>query len=247
MSRVSRGFRITGRIIKFLFFLIVFSVIAIILWRIFSSGDPKSVDTITPNDKLCEAYEEHGDELYMFRQEQRSITSAKDNYGYFSVTNCVFIPEANQIQIVVRYNNSTIRSLAEDKALPEVPLRDEELFDVSLSIATDKTPDNKDDNLGNDENGVRFTRVHPSSVSSDTKNLYNYRRFVFDLDSADISLSELLEDGLMLAVYADIYYVGDVDYEKPAYGTLCLYDHLSENIEVEMRSRDRDALEEFKN
>ena len=247
MSRVSRGFRITGRIIKFLFFLIVFSVIAIILWRIFSSGDPKSVDTITPNDKLCEAYEEHGDGLYMFRQEQRSITSAKDNYGYFSVTNCVFIPEANQIQIVVRYNNSTIRSLAEDKALPEVPLRDEELFDVSLSIATDKTPDNKDDNLGNDENGVRFTRVHPSSVSSDTKNLYNYRRFVFDIDSADISLSELLEDGLMLAVYADIYYVGDVDYEKPAYGTLCLYDHLSENIEVEMRSRDRDALEEFKN
>ena len=247
MSRVSRGFRITGRIIKFLFFLIVFSVIAIILWRIFSSGDPKSVDTITPNDKLCEAYEEHGDGLYMFRQEQRSITSAKDNYGYFSVTNCVFIPEANQIQIVVRYNNSTIRSLAEDKALPEVPLRDEELFDVSLSIATDKTPDNTDDNLGNDENGVRFTRVHPSSVSSDTKNLYNYRRFVFDIDSADISLSELLEDGLMLAVYADIYYVGDVDYEKPAYGTLCLYDHLSENIEVEMRSRDRDALEEFKN
>ena len=247
MSRVSRGFRITGRIIKFLFFLIVFSVIAIILWRIFSSGDPKSVDTITPNDKLCEAYEEHGDGLYMFRQEQRSITSAKDNYGYFSVTNCVFIPEANQIQIVVRYNNSTIRSLAEDKALPEVPLRDEELFDVSLSIATDKTPDNKDDNLGNDENSVRFTRVHPSSVSSDTKNLYNYRRFVFDLDSADISLSELLEDGLMLAVYADIYYVGDVDYEKPAYGTLCLYDHLSENIEVKMRSRDRDALEEFEN
>lgn len=246
MSRVSRGFRITGRIIKFLFFLIVFSVIALILWRIFSSGDPKSVDTITPNDKLCAAYEEHGDGLYLFRQEQRSITSAKDNYGYFSVTNCVFIPEANQVQIVVRYNNSTIRSLAEDKALPEVPSRDEDLFDVSLSIATDKTPDNKDDNLGNDENSVQFVRVMPSSVSSDTKNLYNYRRFVFDLDGSGLSLRELLDSGLMLAVYADIYYVDDVDYDKPAYGTLCLYDYLSENIEVKMRSRDRDALEEFK-
>ncbi len=227
MSRVWRAFRWSGRIIKFLFFSLVFGVIALLLWRMFSSTDPDSVKTVTPNQPLALAYEQKGEDLYLFRQEQRSITSGENNYGYFSVTDAVFIPEANQIQVVVRYNNSTLRSLTEDKQLPEVPSREEDLFDVTLSVATDLTPENTEDNLGNNEQSVAFTRVHPTSVSSDQKNLYNYRRFVFDLDSAGLSLSDLMNEKLLLAVYTDIYYRGDVDYEKPAYGTLCLYDYIT--------------------
>ena len=90
MSRVSRAFRWTGRIVKFLFLLVVFSVIGILLWRIFSSGDPNSMKVITPNDSLAIAYEQKGEDLYLFRQEQRSITSGEKNYGYFSVTDAVF-------------------------------------------------------------------------------------------------------------------------------------------------------------
>ncbi len=245
MSRVSRGFRITGRVIKYLFFTLIFAVIALLLWRIFSSGDPKTMKALTPNDKLCAAYEEHGEDLTLFRQEQKSITSGKDNYGYFSVTSCVFIPEANQIQIVVRYNNSTLRALSEDFRLSEVPDREAELFDISLTVATDLTPENTDDNAGNDPASVAFTRVHPASVSADTKNLYNYRRLVFDLDTAGLSLDELLEDGLLLAVYADVYYNQAIDYQEYAYGTLCLYDYLSEKIDVKLSSADRKALEAY--
>ena len=245
MSRVSRGLRITGRVIKFFFFLLVFSVIGILLWRIFSSGDPSSMKRLTPNEKLAAAYEEKGDELYLFQQGQNMITSGKDNYGYFAVTDCVFIPEANQIQIVVRYNTATIRSLAEDYALEPVPSRDEELFDVSLTVATDLTPDVTDDNAGNDPASVQFVRVHPTQVNSDKKNLYNYRRLVFDLESAGLSLSELLDSGLLLAVYTDIYYNQDIRYDEPAYGTLCLYDYLSERKDVSLSGKDRRALKEF--
>lgn len=245
MSRVWRAFRWGGRTIKFLFFLVIFGVIAVLLWRMFSSGDPESMKTITPNDSLAIAYEKEGEDLYLFRQEQRSITSGENNYGYFSVTDAVFIPSANQIQIVVRYNNSTLRSLTEDKGLSSVPDRGEELFDVTLSLATDLTPDNPDDNLGNAEESVGFVRVHPVSVSADRKNLYNYRRFVFDLGAAGLSLSELLDGKLLLAVYADIYYKGDVNYDEPAYGTLCLYDYITEINPGRLTKKDRAALDAY--
>lgn len=245
MSSVSRGVRITGKVIKGLFFAVIFSVIALLLFRVFSSGDPKSMRALTPNDALAAAYEREGEDLYMFRQEQRSITSGESNYGYFSVTDCVFIPEANQVQIVVRYNNSTLRSLTSDYDLAEVPSREEELFDVSLTFATDLTPDAEDDNLGNDPEGVRMTRVFPTSFEKETKQMYNYRRYVFDLGRAGLSLSELVEEELLLAVYADIYYNEDIRYEESAYGTLCLYDYLSETLTVPLERSDKKALDAY--
>lgn len=245
MSRASRGFRIFGKAIKFLFFLFIFSLIFLLFWRVFSSDNPKSMEKLTVNDKLFAAYEQDGNDLYMFNQNLDMITRADHNYGYFAVTNSVFIPSANQIQITFRYNNSTITHLVEDKGLEETPSRDEELFDVTLLIATDLTPENTEDNLGNDPASVKLTRVHASSVTEEQKNLYNYRRLVFDLDDLDISLEELLESGELLAVYTDIYYVGDVNYEETTYGTLCIYDHLATTHEVKLSGADKRALRKY--
>ncbi len=245
MSRASRGFRIFGKTVKILFFLLVFSVIFFLLWRVFSSDDPKSMEQLTVNDKLCAAYEQNGNELYMFRQNLDMITRADHNYGYFAITDSVFIPAANQIQITFRYNNSTIGHLVEDKGLSETPSRDDELFDVTLLLATDLTPENTEDNLGNDPASVKMTRLHASSVTEDTKNIYNYRRFVFDLDEIGVSLEKLLEDGELLAVYTDIYYVGDVNYDETPYGALCIYDHLSPKETVKLSGKDKRALRDY--
>ena len=87
--------------------------------------------------------------------------------------------------------------------------------------------------------------MHASSVTSDRKNLYNYRRFVFELDSAGLSLSDLTEKELLLAVYADIYYKGDVNYEEPAYGTLCLYDYITEIEDCRLTRKDRAAIKDY--
>lgn len=243
MSRASRGFRRTGKAIKFLFFTVVFFVIALLLWRIFSSGDPKSMKALTVNEAMVEAYEREGKDLYMFRQTLNKTTYGKDNYGYFTITDCVFIPEANQVQLVLRYNNGTIRSLAEDYDLETVPERTEDLYDLTLVLATDLTPDVTEDNAGNDAESVAFTRLHPVSVTSAEKNLYNYRRFVFDLDEIGMDLSELTgEGGLLLAMYADIYYVEDIRYDEYAYGTLCVYDYVQEKETVKLEGADLRAL-----
>lgn len=247
MSRASRGFRLTGKIIKALFFTVIFSLIGILLWRIASSSDPKSMKAVTPNDALLAAYEQSGQSLPLFRQTQNTLTYADENYGFFAVTDCLFIPDANQIQLVFRYNKAAIRSLMDEHGLTEIPDAEDELYNVTLLLATDLTPDNKDDNKGNQEGRVAFTRLEPSSVDSDQKTRYYYRRMVFDLDTVGLSLSDLTaEDGLLLAAYVDIYYVNDVDYEQKSDGTLCVYDYISPRKDAHLTRRDIAAIEAYR-
>ena len=237
-------FKLIKRIIIALISLAIAAIITFLLWRVLSSGDPKTMRTVDVNDRIAEAYDVSGAELYMFKQEQRSITSGNDNYGYFSITDYIIIPDANQIQTTVRYNNSTLRYTAEDYGLEEIPSREDDVYDVTLVVAIDLTPDNKDDNSGNEEGAVEFIRCHGKVTLSDTKNMYNYRKMVFQLDDAGVDLSKLIDEGLLLAVYADFYYVGDIDYDKTPYGTLCLYDFKSENITVKLEKQDVKALED---
>ena len=76
--------------------------------------------------------------------------------------------------------------------------------------------------------------------------MYNYRKMVFDLADADVDISALIDKGLLLAIYADFYYVEDINYDEEPYGALCRYDYKSENMVVKRESRDIKALEKNK-
>lgn len=225
--------RIIGRILKSLFALLIIFVNGLLIWRIFfSTAMPDTIKTMLVNENTRAAYEQHGNDMICRYQNQSTITRAEYNYGYFSVTQCIFIPEANQVQIVVRYNNSTLTHLAGDYGLSEVPSKDLTLFDVTLVKTTDLTPENQDDNL--DAAKLAKTRYYPSEGSvRDTTQFYTYYRYVFD----GVTL-----DDLTVGVFADIYYVEDIDYEDRAYGTLCLYDYKSKWIEYKLTKADKKAL-----
>ena len=246
MSRVSRTFKFTGRLIKFLFALLIVFVCVFMLWRVFGSGDPDSMKTLAVNDSLCEAYNESGGALEVFKQGHLSVTTADDSRGYFSITQTAIIPEANQIQIVLRYNNAMIRHLEEDFALESTPDRSDDLFDVSLFFSVDLTPDNEEDNAIISETGTRTFRCASELALKDEKGLYNYRKFVFDLDSCGEDLAELIESGTLLAVYADIYYVEEMDLDAKAYGTLFLYDYKANNVKIELSKDDIKNIEAWK-
>ena len=243
MSRVARNFRIFGKIIKYAFILLIILINLFLIWRVFSSSDPSSLEPLSPNDALATAYNENPKLDSMFSQEQRSITSTERNYGYFAVSRVTFIPEANQVQLIFRYNNGTLRRTQEDFGLDSAPSRDDEVYDVSLLIVTDRTPENKDDNLSIDDEAVEKTRIKPSYSISDKSTLYNYRRIVFDL--GELNLEELVENGTLISVFADIYYNGALDYEEEPYGTLCLYDYITETAPVKLSSADKKALNEY--
>ncbi len=214
--------RILKYVLKAAALMIVFGTIVFFLWRVFSSGNPRALERLTPNGALrdaCIAVEAEGGTLTVLTQFQEDyITSVPDkNYGYFAVTDAKFLPEAKQVQVLFRYNNSTIRHLKEDYGLAEMPDRDEDLYDVTLYAAYDLTPDVASDNDGKDLSSVKFVRYHATSSTADRKNLYNYRKFIFD------GVEQTDEDLPLLAVYVDFYYVGDIDYAEEAYGALPLY------------------------
>ena len=244
MSRVSRGFRIAGNLLKAVVACAVAGVIIFLLWRIFSSGTPTDLKAMTPNEPLAQAYEENGGKLYMFKQDHKSMTLAERNYGYFGITDYYIIPEANQIQLVFRYNNSTIRALAEDESLAEVPAKDALLFDVSLVLQTDLTPENSADNAGNVDGTVALKRFHPVSEEREITGLYNYFRYVFIFDE-EYDIEALMESGELLAIYADVYYNEKIDYDALSYGTLFLYDYKTDIVKQNLTLRDKNAIKEF--
>lgn len=243
MSRASRTFRIIGTVIKLLLTAGIAFVCGLLIWRIFiSQALPDSMEPLAVNDALYEAYEEKGKELTLLTQGQGSITRADRNRGYFSVKNTVLIPDANQVQFVFRYNRSTVEALQKDYSLPTLPDGTEHLYDLSLLVAIDLTPEDKTDNDKSNAESVKLVRVHPTALTSAEKSLYHYRRAVFDLGEAELELGELMDSGLLLAIYADVYYVGDTDYTKTPYGTLCLYDYAGKIKRIKLTSADRDAL-----
>ena len=233
------GFKIFKYFFKSLALILIFGTTAFFLWRVFSSGNPKSMEGLVVNETVHEAYLAVGEDMVIYSQEQDHITRAEHNYSYFAVTDVKFVQDANQVQVLLRYNNATIRHLKEDYNLAEMPSRDEDLYDVTLYVAYDITPADKTDNDGNDPESVRFVRYHATGHTAGKKNLYNYRKFIFD--GVDMTVT----DNPVLAVYVDIYYRGDVNYARDPYGTLIIYDYASEKVPYDLSRRDLEALRSF--
>ncbi len=233
------GWRIAGFIFKGICTLFILGVIGLLAWRIIDRAvDPKVIKTILPNEALCEAYDSYGDKLTLYYQEQNEYTQEEKNYGYFATCNSLIIEEAKQVQFTLRYNNSTLEYTAEDHLLTDIPTREDNVYDVTLLLMYDLTPENEEDNDGKTPEAVRYVRIQPTGEQfSHQKTLYNYRKFIFD----GIEFSDDL-----LAIYADIYYVEDVDYEEEPYGTLLLYYYEDENLTYKLSGADKKTLTEYK-
>lgn len=225
--------RVVRRIFKILITLFIVVVNAILLWRIFfSTAIPSSVKTLSANDALRNAYSQYGEELELCYQDTHSTIYEKDKLGYFSNAKVTFIPAANQVQVVIRYNNGTLRHLGEDFApvtdasgavlaeqpytpAPKKPDKSEEWFDFSLVKAIDLTPLDDADN----ESSLSYERYRPTSVTRDETLLYTYYRLVFE----GVSVNDAPEGTAVDGMFVDAYYLGTLDYDQEAYGTLCIY------------------------
>lgn len=231
--------------VKSIGMILVFGTIIFFIWRAFiSTIVPAEVKYLSANAPLKEAYATalaEGREVTVFYQEnQYDTTTVRDkNYSYFTAKDARFIKEANQVQILFRYNNATIRHLVEDYGLTETPDRETDLYDVTLYVAYDLTPDDLTDNAGNHPDSVKFVRYHATASEPAQSLIYNYRRLTFD--GVDMTVT----DNPVLAVYVDVYYVGDLNYEAEPYGTICIYDYAAANTYGTLTKQEIEALEKL--
>ena len=105
------SFRALKFIFKWLGYLLIFAVFAILLWRIFSSKLPKAASQIIWTKNSYAAYQQLGDDLLIYTQD---VGTVFDEDGKFSLYEFHYIPSANEVQFTVRFNKSTIDKLAEE-------------------------------------------------------------------------------------------------------------------------------------
>ena len=191
---------IIGRIIKLLGLLLLTFIIGLLFWRVYISTIlPRENKRLAVNDSLVAAYKSHGDELEMFRQSVPDISREEHNYGYFSVVDYIIIPEASQVQLIFRYNHSTIEKLAEDFGLPGVPGRETELFELSL-VKTIASSDNSGGRMPA-ASGDKRAAIPRVKIINRTTLLYNYRGWSLRgkhqyMDR--LSLKSITSDGLTI-------------------------------------------------
>jgi hypothetical protein len=219
-------FKTVRKTLKLLFLLLIIATFAALIWRMGLSNAPKSMKKLSANEALSLAYEKSEGELSAFTQKHITITKDKKCYGYFAVNSVVFIPEANQVQVVIRYNNSTIKHLKEDYGVDPLPDRSLEVYDFSLVVSTfaDETKDEKN---------VTKQRIHPTSITTEENALYNFRKVIFD----GVSMGEDVCN-----ICLDFYYVGAIDYSVDAYGTLLVYDYITPRDEYSLSRKEKKSL-----
>ena len=218
---------------KYAFRGLIAGIIALLCWRIFFSGNiPKSMKQLIVTDSLHQAYLDKGEDLLLYRQEFDPVNMEDTTAGYFWVSDAVFIPDAHQVQVVIRYNNSTLGHIATDFSLDQAPSREDDVLDVTLAIAVDPDPTNKT------TADRKIIRIHASKVESDTTSMYNYRRLVFE------NIPEGIDNIICISV--DFYYVGSINYDTSPYGTIIIYDPSGEEVTTEaLSSRDEKALRAY--
>ena len=228
---------IAGKILYGLLGLGIFVMVLFLLWRVlFSGGTPKEFEHLAPNDALVELYEAKGEDMVLRTQEHEIFTRDEDNNGYFAAPRLVYIPEANQMQVLLRYNNSTLEATKHDFGLDHEPPRGELVFDVSLLKIKDLTPDDLSDNKdGSDTLGEE--RVAPTSHIIETTKLYTFILYTFE--------GVVLTDDIIV-MYLDIYYGGAVDYGSDAYGTIRMYHKDAPWIDLELTKNDKAALSAYR-
>lgn len=228
MSRPRKSYAlwILGHVLRALFGLAILALVTFLVWRMaFSQKPPKQMRTLADNDVLSAAYEANGGKLTILTQGQVPYTQAANkNYAYFNVDHCVFIKEADQVQLVLFYNDSTLERLQEELGLESCPPRGEEVFHVKLTQYVDVTPDGGETQT----EALEFT---PTSAEFGTNSMYTFVRYVFD--------GVELEDVDNLVIYFDIYY-GE---ESESRGTLRLYHRDSLTEERTLNAKERKEIE----
>ncbi len=233
---MSAAFKYIKLTIKVLFVLLIVGVYALLIFRMcdVDSIPDKFKDLYVDDDLIALYQSDVGSEGFIYQTHTKYNTN-DDTYGYFSVASYVIANGADEVQVVFKYNVSTLERVAEDYGLTVAIDRNKtNIFEYSLVVksavgdivydedgaeTTEETVDY------NDPANYTLERILPSKIEYHTAGRYNYVRCVFkgvDFDKATT-----------LGLFCDINYSDDIRYEQTdddgepleSYATLSIYNY----------------------
>lgn len=224
------GGKVLKKIVKYTFWATIIFVNAIILWRIFSSGDPAFAKDYLWNTEAEKAYnnspetfelhyvERDGNMVYRLMQDK---FNGRKSESAFKTSHVYYEPSTGQIQFTVRYNRSMLKEVALDYGLEETPKGEPFVFVLY------------------DSNGNYY---YDYKYASERKNLYYYKKVIFSgIDTEFMSyIEEKMNEPVDTSIETDengevirretpeyaltlaIFYESDVDLSHP-YAVMTVY------------------------
>ncbi len=102
------------RVLKWIVVLIIVAVMAILVYRMWSEKSyPDDMLELYFNDTLTEHYEAVGKDMKVYTQELRVDYDTETYKGNFFVRSILLIPDADQIQLSIRYSEGSLNNLQE--------------------------------------------------------------------------------------------------------------------------------------
>lgn len=124
--------------IKFLIIAVCLAVVGVLVFRIsFFNFYPKTIKNLYFNDTLTSYYNENGGNIAVKTQEIRAKYDNPD-VATFICDNLYVIEGANQLQLSIRYNKSSIEYIEKELKLTGLDASDEELFSYKLACYDDE-------------------------------------------------------------------------------------------------------------
>ena len=216
---MSNGKKIAKITFKTVILAISLFIYAFFIFRLCSTQDaPESVSSIVWNETARAAYAADPDGFQILSQEPSTFIT--DN-GRFWISDVVYLPQAKQLQLTIKYNDSTVKYLKEALANQANSAKEDDAETVTVDDIM--IPDEPFDYSVLDNSGNRY---HEYASKADRKQNYNYRRLVFE----NITIPEYA------AFYIDMYYVGAIDYSAIPYGSLLAWNTALDIKELETKN-----------
>ena len=179
--------------------LCLFTVFGAMLFRIYIAEHyPDETVKMVFSPSLMEYYYENAEDFSPKTQEIRFPYDSAEE-GNFFAAGLIVVPEAGNLQVTVRYNESCLSRVAAFYKLPTTPESGEGLFRYTLTASYNTV-----------EEGEDFRTYEASMLIEDSAFMYRYGKLVFD--GVDF------EGAAWMRV--DIYY-GE---EDTPFGHICVYE-----------------------
>ena len=155
-------------IIKILIIVVCIAVAGVLIFRVtFFNFYPKSVKNLYFDDTLTEYYNQNGGNIEVKTQELRAKYDDPD-VATFICDNLFVIEGANQIQLSIRYTNSSIEHIEKKLSLSGLDPSDPELFSYKLACYSDEAQD------------VVYLNASVEAFNYEKKLMYHYYKLVCD-------------------------------------------------------------------
>ena len=240
MAKSSTAYKLIKLSIKLLGIGLVLFVYGLLFFRMCSLDSlPKELDDLVVTEGMKTAYQQGGGDNFIYQRKDLFNTD-KDSYGYFAVPSYVIVKGADEIQVVFRYNVSTLEKVAEEFDLPSVPDRNTvDLFDLTLtlkhSVGDIKETEEGEETIDYDASENHYlTLIEPYSVEFFTEGKHNFVRCIFKNVGFD--------EANTLGVFLNVYYRDNVNYEETPYATVRLYHYTTTNKIYPLTKNDKKAL-----